>query len=138
MKRLSLVLILAVISGLFLTIACDDEVDNSYLGTPFTPDPNDVEPPSVSIVTPADSATVPRDDSVLISISASDDTGIRRIYLEINGELVYDAADAPYEYYWDTRKYSSGVGPKLCASAYDNGGKVTEACSIAIIGAKAE
>ncbi|MEZ5360665.1 MAG: Ig-like domain-containing protein [Candidatus Zixiibacteriota bacterium] len=132
MKRLSLLLVLTIISAVFLTIACDDEADKSYLN-PFTPDPNDIDPPTVSIVSPADSSVVPRDDSVLITINASDDTGIRRIYLSINDVLVYDQVDAPYEYYWDTRTLSPGVGYKLCAYAHDNGGKVTETCNTAII-----
>jgi len=81
----------------------------------------DVTPPSVKITYPQDGATL--SGSVTVKVDASDDGGVSRVELYINNNLFAIDSDPPYEFYWDTTKYSAGTC-ELKAKAYDISGNV--------------
>ncbi len=114
-------------------IACDDEVDKSFLNSGWTPDPNDLTPPTVNIIIPADSTVVPK-DSVRILVVATDDTGIRNVSFRIDGILVSEDQALPYEYYWDIGTLSQFTFHEICATARDNGNRTNFDCVIVQIG----
>lgn len=84
-----------------------------YLGQPTQPD---TTPPSAKIIYPVEGATLC--GSVTVKVDASDDRGISKVELYINGNLFAMDQDPPYEFYWDTTKYSAGTY-ELIAKAYD-------------------
>lgn len=79
----------------------------------------DIEPPLVSIVSPTDGSSV--SGNVTISVSATDNVGVSRVDLYING--VFYASDnlEPFTFVWDTSNSPEGIY-YLEAIASDNSG----------------
>ncbi|HLP62786.1 MAG TPA: Ig-like domain-containing protein [Candidatus Deferrimicrobium sp.] len=77
--------------------------------------------PTISITNPANMATV--SGTVAISANATDDKGITKVEFYIDG--VYKQADSssPYQYSWDTTKYSNS-SHKIKAIAYDTSNQI--------------
>lgn len=90
--------------------AYNNFVDAIYnLGTTTTPTPTptpDTTPPTVSLTTPANGATVSGDFTV--SASASDNVGVSKVELYIDGQLVATDTNSPYTFSVDSTKYSNG------------------------------
>ena len=78
--------------------------------------PEDTTPPHVSITSPEDGATI--SDSTTVNVSATDDVGVERLEIYVNGVLIATDTTAPYGFYWDTTNYSEGYY-ELSALAYD-------------------
>ena len=68
--------------------------------------PPDIILPSVSITLPSDGATV--SGTVTVQASASDNTGILEVNLNIDGTLFSTITTLPYNFSWDTRTFSKG------------------------------
>jgi len=83
----------------------------------------DTTPPSVQITTPANGATV--SGTVFFSAGATDDVGVSRVELFIDGTWV-DTDSGPYEHYWDTTLVSDG-SHTLTATAFDAAGNSASA-----------
>lgn len=81
--------------------------------------PPDTSPPVVAITSPADGAGVT--GSITVSASASDNIGVSKVELYLDGVLFAADALAPYTFTWDTTKSSDGVHT-LTARAYDAAG----------------
>ncbi|MFH0948468.1 MAG: Ig-like domain-containing protein [Elusimicrobiota bacterium] len=64
-------------------------------------------PPTVSITSPLNGATV--SGTVVVISSASDDNGINRVEFYVDGVLKSSDTTAPYSYSWDTTASSDGV-----------------------------
>jgi poly(hydroxyalkanoate) depolymerase family esterase len=79
----------------------------------------DVTPPTVALTAPADGATV--SGTVTISASASDNVGVQRVELRVDGALVGTATSAPYQVSWSTASVGNG-GHTVTARAYDAAG----------------
>jgi hypothetical protein len=80
----------------------------------------DVTPPSVSITSPANGATVGR-TNLAVSASASDTSGIQAVEFYADGVLLSRDTNAPYSATWNTRKAGPGAHT-LSARAYDKAG----------------
>ena len=77
---------------------------------------NDHTPPAVAITAPAPGSTVT--GTVTVTADASDNVGVTRVELLVNGAVVAADTAAPWELAWDT--LASGNGPhSLVARAYD-------------------
>ena len=63
----------------------------------------DTTPPSTSITTPTNSATV--SGNVVVQATASDNVGIQRVELLINGAVVASRTTSPYSFSWNTSNY---------------------------------
>ena len=93
--------------------------------TPIT----DSSPPIVSISSPTNGAHI--SGGVTVSVSASDDVGVSKVELYINGILYANDATAPYNFYWDTKNYGNGAY-NLEAVAYDGSGNIGESNLITV------
>lgn len=93
----------------------------------------DTTPPTVSITSPLDSATV--SGTVSITVSASDSgSGVNRVRLYLNGfysAMYQDDSSVPYSWSWVTITYPNQV-TTLTASAYDNVGNQRSSSTISV------
>jgi hypothetical protein len=80
------------------------------------PPPPDTTPPTVSLTSPAAGATL--SGSVTISASASDNVGVSRVELLVDGVLLSSDTTSPYSASWDTTTATNGAHV-LAARAFD-------------------
>jgi regulation of enolase protein 1 (concanavalin A-like superfamily) len=80
-----------------------------------TPEP-DTTAPATSITAPADGATVT--GSVSVTADATDNTGVARVELWVDGALALTDTTAPYAFAWDTTTLTDGAHT-LQTRAYD-------------------
>ncbi len=78
-------------------------------------------PPSVSITSPANNSSV--SGTVSVTANASDNAGVVKVELYVNGVLTASDSSAPYLFAWDTAPLSVG-SYTLSAKAYDAAGNV--------------
>lgn len=91
----------------------------------------DTTPPTVAITAPADGATVPRGFEV--DVTASDDVGVIRVELSIDGALVDSATTAPYHFTTDP---ALGDGTHVVrATAFDASNQASAMVTVTIDGA---
>ena len=77
----------------------------------------DNTPPTVSILTPVASNTVVK-GNVSVTVDASDDTGVTKVVLYVNGKTVGTDNTAPFEFNWDSTQVADGDAT-MTARAYD-------------------
>jgi len=82
------------------------------------PDEDTIDP-SVAITSPQNDATV--NGSLTVSVSATDEGGVDRVELYVNGELLSSDTISPYTFSWDTYGYANSEH-ELMAVAYDTAG----------------
>jgi hypothetical protein len=82
--------------------------------------PPDTTPPVVSSLSPAPAATV-SGAAVSVAVAASDDRGVARVDIFLDGTLLESDAAAPYETVWNTTLSANG-SHSLHAVAYDAAG----------------
>ena len=78
----------------------------------------DSEVPVVAIVSPAEGTV---SDLVRIDVSASDDVGVTRVELYVNGQPVWTETSEPFVFNWDSTTVPDGT-VTLTAYAYDAAG----------------
>ena len=83
--------------------------------------PGDTTPPTTSITSPANGATV--SGTVTVSATASDSVGVTRVELFVDGGLAGTDTSSPYSFAWNTATVSNG-GHSLQTRAYDAAGNV--------------
>jgi hypothetical protein len=91
--------------------------------------PSDTTPPVASITSPAPNATV--GGAATVSAAASDDRGVVRVDLLLDGALLGSRVSAPYQFAWDTTRSTNG-GHSIQAIAYDAAGNVGRSQSITV------
>ncbi|MEX2647288.1 MAG: S8 family serine peptidase [Gaiellaceae bacterium] len=111
-------------------------VDNSTTGVVTSPgsgSPNrllyslfgggggDTTPPTTSITSPANGATV--SGTITVSASASDNVGVTRVELFVDGSLAGTDTSSPYSFSWNTASVADG-SHGLQTRAYDAAGNV--------------
>mgnify|MGYP001609209025 FL=1 len=84
----------------------------------YTPVP-DTTPPTVAIISPVNGATI--GSSVTIKVSATDNVGVAKVEIYIDGTLKVTDTTSPYTYKWNTRKVATG-SHTITAKAYDAAG----------------
>jgi len=84
----------------------------------------DASGPAVSFIAPAGGATV--SGSVPISVNASDNVGVAKVELRVDGTLAATDTSAPYSLTWNTSTASNG-SKTLSARAYDAAGNTADA-----------
>jgi hypothetical protein len=82
---------------------------------------SDTSRPGISILTPADRATI--GGIVQVTSYAVDNVGVRKVEYYVNGVLKSTATASPYSYSWDTRTAADG-SCRLLAKAYDAAGNI--------------
>lgn len=89
----------------------------------------DSTPPSVSLTSPRNNATVK--GIVAITAKASDNIGVAKVEFYENGGLISASNVAPYSCNWDTRSVADGKHT-LSAKAYDAAGNVGQSSNISV------
>src|SRR5439155_383939 len=88
----------------------------------------DATPPSVAIASPT-GGTV--SGSVAVSVTASDNVGVTRVELRVNGSSVASDSAAPYQFTWDSTTVSDGAA-SLTAAAFDAAGNSTVSTPVSV------
>jgi len=88
---------------------------------------SDTTAPAVSISSPSSGSTIK--GLTTVSVSASDNVGVTKVDLFINGALFTADVTSPFSFAWDTTTVSDGTYT-LTASAYDEAGNMTQSSSI--------
>lgn len=89
----------------------------------------DTQAPSVSITSPAGSSSV--SGLATVDVSASDNVGVTRVELRVNGNTVATDIGAPYQFSWDTSTVANGMA-SLVAVAYDAAGNSKVSSSVSV------
>jgi len=90
---------------------------------------SDTQPPAVAISAPTAGTSVK--GIVAVNASASDNVGVARVELYVNGALLATDTTSPYGFSWDTTKRADGAAT-LFARAYDSAGNATSSSSVAV------
>ena len=117
-----------------LTAVAFDAAGNSATSAPVSVNVSngsatDTTPPSVAISSPAGGATVT--GTVTVAVNASDNVGVTRVDLRVNGITVASGNVAPYNFNWNTTGVTNG-STSLTAAAYDAAGNSRISSSIAV------
>ncbi|MEM1041953.1 MAG: Ig-like domain-containing protein [Bacteroidota bacterium] len=79
----------------------------------------DTTPPEVTVLSPLSGATV--ESTVTVDVDATDESGVERIELWIDGALEATDPEAPWSLAWDTKNYDNGT-VLLSVKAFDGVG----------------
>ncbi|MET0519838.1 MAG: S8 family serine peptidase [Burkholderiaceae bacterium] len=90
--------------------------------------PADTQPPSVSITSPTGGST---SGWVAVNASASDNVGVARVELRVNGSTVATDSSAPYAFSWDSSTVPNGMA-NLVAVAFDAAGNAASSATVSI------
>lgn len=85
------------------------------------PTPADTQPPTVWITSPTTGTHLASSGSVSIRVSASDNVGVSKVCIYIDGVQVYSSSSAPYSYSWNLKKVGWGQHT-ITAKAWDRAG----------------
>lgn len=89
----------------------------------------DTTAPSAAISAPAALATV--SGLVPINVTATDNVGVTRVELRVNGVLASTDLSAPYQFSWDSNKVANGSA-SLVATAFDAAGNSKASSSVSV------
>jgi thermitase len=89
----------------------------------------DTQAPKVSISNPIAYASVT--GVVPVNVSATDNVGVARVELKVNGSTVSVDSAAPFAFSWDSAGVSNGMA-NLAAYAYDAAGNVAASSTVAV------
>ena len=93
------------------------------------PPPGDTTPPTTSITSPANGATV--SGTVTVAASAGDNVGVTRVELYVDGALIGTDTSSPYQIAWNTTTATNG-GHGLQTKAYDAAGNVGSSTVVSV------
>jgi hypothetical protein len=111
-----------ILSSLVISFGCGDSTSS------------DKTPPTVSIAQPLDGAEVVIGNSVIITVNADDNKGVKKVEILVNDQLITTLTTSPYTYTWSTSGHEPGVY-ELIAKAYDtsNNTKLSVPCGIELL-----
>jgi subtilisin family serine protease len=89
----------------------------------------DTQAPSSSISAPLAGATV--SGLVPVNVSATDNVGVTRVDLQVNGKTVASDTVSPYAFSWDSTTVANGTA-SLVAVAYDAAGNSKASTSVSV------
>lgn len=97
-----------------------------------TPTPvSDTISPTVSITSPKDGSTFPRNSWITVSASASDNVGVKKVEFYVNNSLLATDSTSPYAISWKIPSIRNATYT-LYAKAYDAAGNVGTSSSVKI------
>ena len=91
----------------------------------------DTTKPNISVTSPSAGANIITGDTTAIALDASDDFGVTKVEVLVDGALEATLTDSPYSYTWDTTGAELG-DHVITASAYDAAGNVGQASSVTV------
>jgi len=89
----------------------------------------DARSPTVSIISPSSGSTV--SGPIIIQASASDNVGVSKVELYIDGVLFVTDSSYSYEFFWDTTTVGNGAHT-LVAKAYDAANNVGTSATVIV------
>lgn len=89
----------------------------------------DTQPPASSIAAPLGGSSV--SGLVAVDVNASDNVGVSRVELRVNGTTVATATAAPYVFSWDSSAVANGQ-VSLVARAVDAAGNAADSSPVAV------
>jgi len=89
----------------------------------------DTQAPTVSIATPLGGSSV--SGLATVDVSASDNVGVSKVVLQVNGSVVATDTVGPFQFSWDTSKVANGMA-NLVAVAYDAAGNSKASTTVAV------
>jgi thermitase len=89
----------------------------------------DIQAPLVDITSPNADATV--SGLVPVNVTASDNVGVSRVELRVNGNVVALDTASPYAFTWDSAGTANGIA-SLVAVAYDSAGNVASSDPVSV------
>lgn len=89
----------------------------------------DAQAPSVAIAAPLDGSAV--SGLVAVDVTASDNVGVTRVDLRVNGSTVASDTVAPFQFAWDSSKVANGPAT-VVAVAYDAAGNGKTSTSVVV------
>jgi subtilisin family serine protease len=92
--------------------------------------PVDRAPPVVSIASPSAGGTV--EGIVPVDANASDDVGVARVDLFVNGAMLATDVTVPFGFSWDSSTLPAGSKATLLARAYDAAGNVASSPEVSV------
>src|SRR5437867_1386032 len=104
-------------------------VYKSILAAKSTGTTVDVTPPSTSITSPSNGATV--GGNVTVTSSASDNASVSKVELYIDGKYFATDTTASYSFLWNTSNYANG-SHSLVTKAYDPTGTVGTSTTVTV------
>lgn len=90
---------------------------------------SDTQPPTVSITSPTGGTVT---GIVPINVTASDNVGVTRVELLVNGAVVATDITAPFQFSWDSTAAGT-AGVTIAARAYDVAGNVGNSPAITVL-----
>jgi subtilisin family serine protease len=118
-----------------LTATAYDAAGNSATSSPVSVNvsntvapPPDTTPPTVAIASPT-GGTV--SGNVTVSVNASDNVGVTRVDLLVNGATVATSNVGPWQFTWNSTTVANGSAT-LTARAYDAAGNVATSASVSV------
>jgi beta-lactamase superfamily II metal-dependent hydrolase len=105
-------------AGLPRTFAIDD-----------APQPPDTTPPTTSITSPADGATI--SGTISVTASASDNVGVTKVELYVDGALLATDTTSPYSWSWNTTT-ATNAPHTLSTTAYDAAGNSASSAVVTV------
>jgi thermitase len=99
------------------------------LKTTSTAPTADTTKPSVAIAAPLASSTV--SGLVPVSVNATDNVGVTKVELRVNGALLASDTSAPYSFSWDSKMAANGMA-SLVATAYDAAGNAANSSTVSV------
>jgi thermitase len=89
----------------------------------------DTQAPAVKIDSPTASSSV--SGLVTVNVSATDNVGVSKVDLRVNGTTVASDVVAPFGFSWDSTKSPNGMA-NLTAVAYDAAGNIATSTAVAV------
>src|SRR5262249_21666393 len=90
----------------------------------------DTTPPVVSIASPSAGATSVS-GTISVVVNATDNVGVTRVDLRVNGNTVGTGNAAPFQFSWDSTTVADGTAT-LTAAAYDAAGNSSVSSGVSI------
>ncbi|MFL6216304.1 MAG: S8 family serine peptidase [Blastocatellia bacterium] len=118
-------------------IAVDAAGNSRSLSLPVTVQAGyDITPPQIRILSPVDGANInpPNSDkikSVRVNVNASDNAGILRVELYVDGELVTQTTQGPYTLFWPGDQVTPGQHILVCL-AYDTSFNISRSNTVRV------
>lgn len=92
--------------------------------------PADTTPPTVSITSPINGATVT--GNITITAGASDNVAVSQVSIYVDNVLRCTDSTSPYSCTWNTKKYKSGTSHTIKATAWDTTGNFANSAIITV------
>ncbi len=96
----------------------------------------DTKSPEVSIVTPAGDAVIT--DNTVVVAEASDNVGVVKVELFVDGFLLSTRTSPPWEYAWNVLAFPVGSAHSVQAVAYDAAGNIGSSRDVAVTVSKSD